>query len=92
MERKLQFRWDEADTDKVLADLVAERPLDVLLVHDKRDREVPFACAERIAAVVPSARLHATEGNGHTRLLRNSVVIAEASGFLRAPSEVRRAA
>src|SRR5512134_53999 len=37
MERKLQFRWDEADTDKVLADLVAERPLDVLLVHDKRD-------------------------------------------------------
>ena len=91
MERKLQFRWDEADTDKVLADLVAERRLDVLLVHDTRDREVPFASAERIAAVVPSARLFATEGNGHTRLLRNSAVIAEASGFLRAPSEVRRA-
>ena len=92
MERKLQFRWDEADTDKVLADLVAERALDVLLVHDRRDREVPFACAERIASVVPSARLVATEGNGHTRLLRNGAVIAEAAAFLRAPTESARQA
>jgi pimeloyl-ACP methyl ester carboxylesterase len=92
MERKLQFRWDEADTDKVLADLVQERRLDVLLVHDKRDREVPFACAERIAAVVPTAHLFATEGNGHTRLLRNPAVIAEAAGFLRERSDTERRA
>jgi pimeloyl-ACP methyl ester carboxylesterase len=82
MERKLQFRWDETETDTVLADLVAARGLDVLLVHDKRDREVPFASAERIAAAVPSAQLHATEGNGHTRLLRNGAVIAEAARFV----------
>ena len=87
MERKLEFRWDEADTDKVLADLAAARPLDVLVIHDRRDREVPFACAERIAEAVPSARLLATEGNGHTRLLRNSAVIAEAAAFLRARLE-----
>jgi pimeloyl-ACP methyl ester carboxylesterase len=82
MERKLQFRWDETDTDTVLADLVAARGLDVLLVHDRRDREVPFASAERIAAAVPSARLHATDGNGHNRILRNSAVIAEAARFV----------
>jgi pimeloyl-ACP methyl ester carboxylesterase len=82
MERRLQFRWDDADTDKVLAALAAERALDVLLVHDRRDREVPFAAAERIAAAVPAARLLATEGNGHTRLLRNPAVIAEAIGFV----------
>ncbi len=92
MERKLEFRWDETDTDSVLADLVAERALDVLLVHDKRDREVPFASAERIAAVVPSARLIATEGNGHNRILRSNAVIAEAAAFLRTSNETRRAA
>jgi pimeloyl-ACP methyl ester carboxylesterase len=92
MERKLQFRWDETDTDTVLAGLVAERGLDVLLVHDKRDREVPFASSEAIAAAVPSARLHATEGNGHNRILRNGAVIAEAARFLRAAGDARRAA
>lgn len=92
MERKLQFRWDETETDTVLAGLVAERSLDVLLVHDKRDREVPFASSEAIAAAVPSARLHATEGNGHTRLLRNGAVIAEAARFVRAANSARRAA
>lgn len=93
LERKLEFRWDEADTDKVLADLAAGRSLDVLLIHDKRDREVPFASSEAIAAAVPSTRLVATEGNGHTRLLRSSAVIAEAATFLRAPAgSARRAA
>ncbi len=92
MERKLQFRWDETETDTVLAGLVAERGLDVLLVHDKRDREVPFASSEAIAAAVPSARLHATEGNGHTRLLRNGAVIAEAARFVQAADGARRAA
>jgi pimeloyl-ACP methyl ester carboxylesterase len=92
MERKLQFRWDETDTDTVLAGLVAERGLDVLLVHDRRDREVLFASSEAIAAAVPSARLHATEGSGHNRILRNAAVIAEAVRFLRAAESARRAA
>jgi pimeloyl-ACP methyl ester carboxylesterase len=92
MERKLQFRWDETETDTVLAGLVAERGLDVLLVHDRRDREVPFASSEAIAAAVPSARLHATDGNGHNRILRNGAVIAEAASFLRSPGDGRRAA
>jgi pimeloyl-ACP methyl ester carboxylesterase len=93
MEKKLEFRWDENETDKLLADLVRGRALDVLLVHDRRDREVPFACAERIAEVVPSAQLIATEGNGHTRLLRNAGVIADAASFLRAhPERAKQAA
>ncbi len=82
MERKLQFRWNEADTDKLLADLAAERRLDVLLIHDKRDREVPFASVERLAAAVPQARLIVPDGNGHTRLLRNAGVIAETIEFV----------
>jgi len=95
MERKLEFRWDEADTDKVLADLVRQRSLDVLLIHDRRDREVPFVAAERLVEAVPSARLIATEGNGHTRLLRNAGVIAEAIDYiaeLRVRDDARAAA
>jgi pimeloyl-ACP methyl ester carboxylesterase len=92
MERKLQFRWDEADTDKMLEDLVAKRPLDVMLIHDRRDREVPFACAERIAEAVPTAQLLATEGYGHTRLLRSSAVIADAAAFLREHRETAKQA
>lgn len=90
MERKLGFRWDEADTDKVLSELAETRALDVLLVHDRRDREVPFAAAERLAAAVPSARLIATDGNGHNRLLRSATVIADAIGFVRAHSATAR--
>jgi pimeloyl-ACP methyl ester carboxylesterase len=92
MERKLEFRWDENETDTMLADLVRERALDVLLIHDRRDREVPFACAERIAALAPTAQLLATEGNGHTRLLRNAGVIAEAAAFLDARSATAKQA
>ena len=95
VERELEFRWDEAESDKALAALAEERALDVLLVHDKRDREVPFASSERLAAALPSARLIATEGSGHNRILRNSHVIAEAIRHLDRPAEalvVRNAA
>lgn len=95
IERELEFRWDEAESDKALAGLAEQQPLDVLLVHDKRDREVPFASSERLAAALPSARLMATDGSGHNRILRNSQVIAEAIRHLGKPGaavETRKAA
>jgi pimeloyl-ACP methyl ester carboxylesterase len=82
MERKLEFGWDEVETDRALAALAAERQLDILLVHDRRDHEVPFSAAERIAAAVPAARFFVTDGNGHARLLRSAKVIAEAVAFV----------
>jgi pimeloyl-ACP methyl ester carboxylesterase len=92
MERKLEFGWDEAETDRALAALAAERKLDVLLMHDRRDREVPFTAAERIAAAVPAARFFVTDGNGHLRILRNAKVIAEAVGFVGGAGPTRRGA
>jgi pimeloyl-ACP methyl ester carboxylesterase len=82
MERALEFRWDEAESDKALAALAEERRLDVLLIHDRRDREVPFAAAERLAVAAPAARLIATDGLGHNRILRSATVIADAIGFV----------
>lgn len=82
MERALEFRWDATDTDAALATLMADRGLEALLVHDRKDREVPFASSERIAAAAPRARLLATEGNGHVRILRNAQAIGEAISFI----------
>lgn len=55
---------------------------DGLIVHDRRDRDVPFAEAESLAAVWPTARLHATDGLGHTRILRDPSVARTLADFL----------
>ena len=54
----------------------------VLIVHDKRDREVPFSSSERLLTAMPAARLVATDGSGHNRILRNAQVIGEAIRFV----------
>ena len=84
LERRLNFRWAEATTDRYLAALTAQRGLATLLIHDRRDREVPFATGERIAAAVPAARFVATDGLGHVRLLRARRIVDEALAFLKA--------
>eukprot|EP01031_Cornospumella_fuschlensis_P044224 gene44224-54076_t len=45
-----------------------------LVVHDRGDRINPFADGTAFADTIPGARLLATEGLGHTRLLRDALV------------------
>lgn len=54
-----------------------------LVVHDVDDREVPFAHAEKLVATWPGARLQATAGLGHRRILRDPVVIDEVVRFVK---------
>ncbi|GAA1799032.1 alpha/beta hydrolase family protein [Agromyces neolithicus] len=57
----------------------------LLLVHDRGDRRVPFTQSERLADVnAPSARLVATDGLGHNRILRADVTLDEVTAFLTA--------
>ncbi len=49
--------------------------LPVLVVHDRHDREVPFDEGRRVAEAWPDARLIATDGLGHRRLLRDPGVV-----------------
>jgi pimeloyl-ACP methyl ester carboxylesterase len=53
-----------------------------LIVHDHRDRDVPFTDAERLAAQWPNALLMATDGLGHRRILRDAKVIERAVKFV----------
>lgn len=63
--------------------LAAARDADLLVVHDRGDREVPLANAEALAAAWPGARLHATGGLGHHRILRDPDVLERAVEVVR---------
>ena len=57
----------------------------LLVLHDRDDREVPFAHGADIAKAWPEAKLEALSGLGHRRLLRDPEVIAAATAFIQGP-------
>lgn len=52
-----------------------------LIIHDRKDREVPFYCAERLVAALPGSEYLFTEGLGHNRILRDPAVVRRIVGF-----------
>jgi len=52
-----------------------------LVIHDRDDREVPYASADRILRAWPQATLVTTTGLGHRRILRDPSVIQRVVGF-----------
>ena len=63
--------------------VTGERP-PTLVIHDRQDKEVPYAEGEAFRASWPTAELVSTDGLGHQRILRDSEVIDRAVGFLAA--------
>jgi pimeloyl-ACP methyl ester carboxylesterase len=53
-----------------------------LLLHARDDQEVPFADAERMAAIVPRAHVHALDGLGHRAILYAPPAVRAAAAFL----------
>ncbi|PFG39868.1 alpha/beta hydrolase family protein [Georgenia soli] len=62
-----------------------------LVVHDRLDKEVPYAEGVRVSQAWPAATLETTEGLGHQRILRDPGVIARVVEFV-APSRPSRGA
>jgi len=79
IEARVGMRLDELDLP-AMAPRAAAAPL--LVVHDHSDAEVPFASGSAIAEAWPGARLLATDGLGHRRILRDPEVIDAAVSFL----------
>lgn len=77
-ERQEGFKLEDVD----LAQLAPRVEAQVLVVHDQGDREVPFAEGEQWSQVLPRARLLATQGLGHNRLLGDSAVIDAVTRFV----------
>lgn len=78
LERRYGIRFSDIDRIEELERLA----LPALFVHDRDDREVPFAHALRLSARMPRARLVTTYGLGHTRILRDADVVRTVTGFI----------
>lgn len=70
--------------DIEIARVGADFSTPALIIHDRDDAEVPFADGQAIAATWPRARLYATSGRGHRRILLDPNVIALATSFITA--------
>jgi pimeloyl-ACP methyl ester carboxylesterase len=53
-----------------------------LIIHDRGDRQVPFASADEILSSIPEAELHETEGLGHNRILNDAGVMEAGVAFI----------
>lgn len=56
--------------------------IDVLIIHDDTDREVPWQEGEALAKAWPGARMLRTSGLGHRRILRDPQVITEVIAYV----------
>jgi esterase/lipase len=61
---------------------------DILMIHDRSDKEVPVKHSIDVYETNPSTRLIITEGLGHMRILKDAGVIEEAIKFVNEPVEV----
>lgn len=57
-------------------------PFNLLLIHDKNDKEVGIDQAEALKALVPGAEMMVTTLLGHTRILRNDLVVDRSLSFV----------
>jgi pimeloyl-ACP methyl ester carboxylesterase len=80
IERSLSFRWDDLDVPTVAPHMTSR----LLVFHDRADKEVPFAHGAAIAAAWPGARLVATEGLGHKRIVSEPSIVRDAVDFVAA--------
>jgi len=81
-ERRLERLAQRKIADFTGSNFLAAIDRPSLLLHARDDQEVPFADAERIAATVPSAHVHALDGLGHRAILYAPPAVRAAAAFL----------
>ena len=84
IEERYGVRWAELDVERLAPRLAG----DALVIHDRRDRMVSFEQGARVARLWPGARLLATEGLGHNRILENEAIACAAAAFIAGRSAV----
>jgi pimeloyl-ACP methyl ester carboxylesterase len=84
IEERYGVLWDDLEFSRLAPRLGAS----ALVIHDRSDRVVPWRQGARIARVWPGARLLATEGLGHGRILEDASVTGAAADFIAGRSAV----
>ena len=82
IERRFAFRFEEVHVEA----LAPQMEVPLLLVHDRKDADVPYEESARMAQAWPGATLLTTSGLGHRRILRDPAVIDAAVAFLGPPA------
>jgi pimeloyl-ACP methyl ester carboxylesterase len=78
LENRLQISWDQLHIPR----LAGEMSVPALIVHDRDDRDVPYAHGSAIAEAWPGAELFTTTGLGHRAILRDREVVRRTVEFL----------
>jgi pimeloyl-ACP methyl ester carboxylesterase len=74
-----------------MVDMVSQLSTPVLLIHDKKDRMVPYCeAAEVFTRQIPDIPHLATDGFGHKRILMADVVVESVVAFIKGGGEGRQ--
>jgi pimeloyl-ACP methyl ester carboxylesterase len=82
MRRRIEDRLRVPFAELDMSRLAPRMATPLLVIHDEADKEVAFADGVAITERWPGARLHATSGLGHKRILDDAAVVAEAVAFV----------
>lgn len=78
IERKFQLRFD----DLYIPSLVSGLTTPVLIIHDRRDEDIPFEEGEAIAKAWPGAELVEVSDLGHHAIMRDADVAEQVARFV----------
>jgi pimeloyl-ACP methyl ester carboxylesterase len=84
IEERYGVRWEELEVSRNAPRLSAK----ALVIHDRDDRMVPWTQGEAFARLWPGARLLATRGLGHGRILSDERVTHAVADFISGKSTV----
>ncbi len=77
-ERRIAFSWSDLD----IVALARRRTAPLLVFHDADDAVIPWSEGNAIAGAWPGSRFVTTRGLGHSEIVRDPEVIAQAVAFL----------
>jgi pimeloyl-ACP methyl ester carboxylesterase len=80
--RRIEERFGRSWSDYSVASAAPKMKSELLVIHDRDDRNTPWSGAADLVALWPGARLITTESLGHRRILRDPQVIQAAVDFL----------
>lgn len=78
VQRRWNLRFEEVSIYKMMEDLNTN---DVLVIHDREDKEVPYELTDYVVQQEPSPNLLTTQGLGHKRILKDEKVIEKVLAF-----------
>ena len=81
MMKKYNRSFDEFSAQFLIKQI--KSPIDLMLVHDAHDQDVSIDHAETMLELYPDAFLYRTTDLGHTRILKDEVVIQDCLKFIR---------